>query len=714
MIINTVSLQRSDRTFLRSDDASHLLEAIRPFFVPLRATLFRLARSQIMEAQSCGIARAVGASGDIDTVANAEPILDGFKSHTGDCEVIRMSEEDSEGASKSCDYVKKWRKRSQLKILQPGLVRAALKRSDKEMGLFHLFANRGFLEGVRKWTCESMIEKHQEPPSSSKFNACIGLEIATSVARCNDIKDYWGQKMFLGCPGFSAVMSRSDFQRIRSGLTLHPKYAHDEAVADPLWRSRHVLNHFVQNSASVAVPLGATSLDETTIRCKARTRARTCMNSKPTKYGIRFYSVVSWKEAYLHTFWDNGSGNETRTNSAESYCALFRGLRGVFHRNFSKRSVVSPKKPSALWIMQLAHQHKSYKDPSGERLVVMDNFHTRHPLARQLANATDGEMKVLGTVRFNNIDKLNRPLVKQAVERLGDKEKGDWFLAHAHHADAKGNVKVSSNAGCIIFKDRAIVVFYSNDLAQTPSAPLVEATDEAIACVHGLASMSRWRGDESFHRSVIKVPSLALACSVFMNGVDRFDQLRSTNAIVRKEKRVSMSLFTFMLDAAVLNAFALSKQESPELTMTARGFKRRIAEALVAPELMKKQGRAKEMPKASAESNFTTTHFLLENKGKKFVNCCLCADVSGNEKRLKTAFSCSQCEKGHHVNCFAFRHFPEVARRKRPAAQNFIEQSEKRKAIKKRRGRKPMSVSSVETCALPFLPWREEHSTHEN
>ena len=42
-----------------------------------------------------------------------------------------------------------------------------------------------------------------------------------------------------------------------------------------------------------------------------------------------------------------------------------------------------------------------------------------------------------------------------------------------------------------------------------------------------------------------------------MNPVDRFDQFRSTLATERREKRITMSLLTFLLDANILNGYAL-------------------------------------------------------------------------------------------------------------------------------------------------------------
>jgi hypothetical protein len=47
---------------------------------------------------------------------------------------------------------------------------------------------------------------------------------------------------------------------------------------------------------------------------------------------------------------------------------------------------------------------------------------------------------------------------------------------------------LAENAGCIVWNDSRLVVFYTNDLASTPSRPILDGTrDEAILCVRGLA-----------------------------------------------------------------------------------------------------------------------------------------------------------------------------------------------------------------------------------
>ncbi|KAF1776665.1 hypothetical protein JG687_00010386 [Phytophthora cactorum] len=83
-------------------------------------------------------------------------------------------------------------------------------------------------------------------------------------------------------------MTRTRFQQIRGAWILHPpEHPTFDKERDPLWQ--------------FAVPIGVSSIDEMTVRTKARTRARTFMPSKPDKYGVRFYTAVGWSSLYAHS-----------------------------------------------------------------------------------------------------------------------------------------------------------------------------------------------------------------------------------------------------------------------------------------------------------------------------------------------------------------------------------------------------------------------------
>jgi hypothetical protein len=266
--------------------------------------------------------------------------------------------------------------------------------------------------------------------------AYIGLEVAMSFVKLNKVKDYWADKMFIQQKDFQGVMSRNLFQDICGSVMLHDPGMYDHAVAsaDPLHHSRNLLGHFLRNSAKVAVPVGTSALDENSARTKATCPAVTFNAEKPDKFAIRFYCVVSTAHTYVHSMMDNRSGNKTQQTAPEAYCQLFSELCTPYNNCIANSSNLEVKADSASagWVLQMVHQTKTYQDPNHKRVIFCDNFYTRHTLASSLKKITDGEARLIGTSRFNNVDATNRFYLKQAIEELENKPRGSWVLVRAY------------------------------------------------------------------------------------------------------------------------------------------------------------------------------------------------------------------------------------------------------------------------------------------
>jgi len=119
-----------------------------------------------------------------------------------------------------------------------------------------------------------------------------------------------------------------------------------------------VLDQFIKKSASIAVPVGVSALDENSCPTKARTKAKTYSPNKPAKYAIRFYAVVGHKFCYLSSMFDSRSGNSTGIEGVHDYCCLFRTLRTPYYKvmgnDTTKDSLLDT--PSALWVCMMGHQ----------------------------------------------------------------------------------------------------------------------------------------------------------------------------------------------------------------------------------------------------------------------------------------------------------------------------------------------------------------------
>ena len=346
---------------------------------------------------------------------------------TPEFEVFLLNEEDVATALKNL-YILQLSEHSFLSILQPKRAKRAFQSDDREKQCFHLFIGQSFFEASHSWTNDNLITRGKKSIPFEMFLAYVGLEIAMSLLQIGSIKQYWETVRFSGHGDFCNTMSHNDFQTIHGAIKFHPPNAYNEDLAskDPLWHSHHILEHFQRQCASVAVPCATLALDENSCRTSAWTKAKSYMPMKPIKYGIRFYVIVStrelychslWdngsrneldltpgmpmkpikygiqfyvivstRELYCHSLWDNGSGNELDSTPGGHYTVVFHDLRLPFEKTFrndpnGKLLGIPKDSASALWCLQMSHQSKKMPNPSGYHSIFMDNFYTHHILA---------------------------------------------------------------------------------------------------------------------------------------------------------------------------------------------------------------------------------------------------------------------------------------------------------------------------------------------
>ena len=95
---------------------------------------------------------------------------------------------------------------------------------------------------------------------------------------------------------------------------------------------------------------------------------------------------------------------------------------------------------------------------------------------------------------------------------------------------------IAEDAGYVVWKDKNVVIFYSNDLAGTHSSPIIHGEDEEDTfCVRGVLPIIRLTGVELFHQTTFLVAAIIVAYNMFMNSVDRMDQIWAGVCTRRKE-----------------------------------------------------------------------------------------------------------------------------------------------------------------------------------
>ena len=225
-------------------------------------------------------------------------------------------------------------------------------------------------------------------------------------------------------------MFRDNFQNARASLKLYPPLPITEffkrSSEDPLYFARHLFNRFIIRCSQVAVPYGPAAFDEASMETKARTRSKSYMPNKPSKYAVRFYALVGHAFSYLFSLFDKRSGNFEDTPAAMRYTEKFRALKTPLEKLYTDLAKTEDlKKSKALWIAQIGHMTEKQSNEINCNvnyiLVFMDNFYSRHTFATNLKKFNDNDITGIGTVRCNIIDSANRDNVLKGFKIVKDK-----------------------------------------------------------------------------------------------------------------------------------------------------------------------------------------------------------------------------------------------------------------------------------------------------
>jgi hypothetical protein len=382
----------------------------------------------------------------------------------------------------------------------------------------------------------------------------------------------------------------------------------------------------------------------------------------------------------------------------------------------------------------MAHQVRNVVDPSGHRVFFTDNFYTSHRVAKALKTFTDGEARLIGTVRLNTVDCTNRYHLVKAIEMIETKDRGSWALVQAYDesselaklqreyqasnrfktkADKTPFVppfdRVAEHAGYVVFKDAKVVTFYTNDLAGTPSAPIIQGcTMEAQTLVHGLETLHRWTGVEVMTRSKFRVPATIVAYNSFMNAVDRMDQIRSTNITQRREKRLHMTMWTMFLDLAIHNAYCIflnsASGEVKRKHQSLSSFKNAVAKQLIQQQLDRKKKNEASNRSTSLEMNndlggIESSHMIVRNLKRdgmnktRDVNCYLC---KLRKLEITTQYCCAECKVGFHPKCFTAYHNKDALKGNSKVLVQMLRLSEEKGSFRKKTTKHAGSILTLE------------------
>ena len=355
-----------------------------------------------------------------------------------------------------------------------------------------------------------------------------------------------------------------------------------------------------------------------------------------------------------------------------SYLQFFPKLKKAFGKYFKRNletendAPVDPKSAGALWALMIAKLYIADPNCPDKKIVYCDNYYGRHSLARfvlilvisfgdslltvgwlflfasrAVEELTDGMVGITSTIKFGNVEAVNKPGVLSLIHALKDAPQGSWGIVPAYEVvhneclktsieetkrlkkkykamvyknnsirfrrtgfsendlvditmgtgKSSQTVKAVKTLGCgyLGFKDSKTVLFYTSDFDKSfevndyfhvdTTKPLPDAVE---AVVRFLAKIHRWTDASFGARSMFEVAAPIVGYNKYMNGVDRLDHNRSNNMLSRRACRLSISLFGFVIDMAIYNGFAVYKH------LRTLGENSKVMETMVFPEFKRK------------------------------------------------------------------------------------------------------------------------------
>ena len=100
-------------------------------------------------------------------------------------------------------------------------------------------------------------------------------------------------------------------------------------------------------------------------------------------------------------------------------------MRAVWNNCFGDESKIQKDSPSAtIWANLINLVTKRSPNSSGEKICCMDNFFTKYTLTNILKEVSGNECKIIGTMKFTNVDRAHIVSIEEGIKLLKEKDRG--------------------------------------------------------------------------------------------------------------------------------------------------------------------------------------------------------------------------------------------------------------------------------------------------
>ncbi|KAG4075382.1 hypothetical protein HA402_009535 [Bradysia odoriphaga] len=460
--------------------------------------------------------------------------------------------------------------------------------------LFELFFTEGVFKHIQLESTKYALSLNCPDPNItvSELKCFFGILILSGYNKLPGKTFYWDNGADVGNEFVKSSMRRDRFVTIMRFM--HWADNSKMSETDKLWKIRPVADMIQQQFFLHFVPLEHMNFDESMVRYYGRHAIKQCIKIKPVPFGFKVW-CLNTHTGYLVSF---------EIYQGKNHKPQFFKLNDEYVKKFGKSTA-----PLVHMLDQLPEKDLPFQ-------IYTDNLFTSFNLLTELRQRGYG---VTATVRTNRLP-------------------ADIPLPSKSEMEKKGRGAFKSK----ISKDNGIIT--------------VRWTDNAVVSMasttYGVQPMTTAKRYSKLDRKYVEVdrPHMIAMYNKYMGGTDRMDQDIGRNRINIRGKKWYWPLLTWLIDAAIHNAWTLYKSSGRKLTNFK--FKRILARTYMQRFglLPKKKGRpfSKGLPD---EPRFDgLNHFVEFTRDKKRRQCAM------RKCKSSVRTQCKKCDRGICIGCFVPYH----------------------------------------------------------
>ena len=440
--------------------------------------------------------------------------------------------------------------------------------------------------------------------------AYLAIIICMGISPQRSIEDYWSPTFISSHPSIRKAMSVNRFQNLSRWLHISdPEHVQRDSVFDKL---QPLSDDIESRLTKPWFPGRDVAVDECMQCFTGRSSDTLTIPSKPIPTGYKIWSICDQGYTLSWAYHQKGKG-PFEVESVEGLC-----------------------KTASVVIHLLDRLPKSLR-----YYVFLDNLFTSHDLFVALEKRGYG---ACGTARINS------GMVKSLIDLKKQESKKDLY------AWGSRAIEVSEdNVMQFAWKDNAMCLFQST--IHTGEGSIIRKRKRPSKTSSKAKSARIPFGDEP--QKNLPIPTFVDDYNHHMNAVDRSDHLRANSNTTRRNYKGWKSLFHWLLNVVLVNAFLLSKHQGGFENQV--DFRIALHNALIEHsqrQTLKGKRRSSTINKQRSMKLPIRPQVGISHQLERRLICQTCeacnplyvenrailGEISGNQKRKRTCYGCSVCD----------------------------------------------------------------------